>query len=95
MILSVSRRTDIPACHSRWFYNRIREGFVLVRNPYNPRQVTEVSLKPENVDCIVFWTKNPCRSVIPGEPALLNGFPGWMIGDTNITSNLLLRHIIR
>lgn len=69
MILSVSRRTDIPACHSRWFYNRIQAGFVLVRNPYNPRQVTEICLKPENVDCIVFWTKNPCCSVTPGEPA--------------------------
>ena len=59
MILSVSRRTDIPAYYSDWFYNRIKEGYLYVRNPLNPRQVSRVSLSPEVVDCIVFWTKNP------------------------------------
>lgn len=59
MILSVSRRTDIPACYADWFFNRIREGFVLVRNPLNPRQISRIAISPEVVDCIVFWTKNP------------------------------------
>lgn len=59
MILSVSRRTDIPNYYSGWFYNRIKEGFVYVRNPMNPRQVSRIDLSPELVDCIVFWTKNP------------------------------------
>lgn len=59
MILSVSRRTDIPACYPAWFVNRLREGFVLVRNPMNPRQISRIALTPEVVDCIVFWTKNP------------------------------------
>lgn len=59
MILSVSRRTDIPAFYSEWFYNRIKEGFAYVRNPMNPTQVSKVDLSPEVVDCIVFWTKNP------------------------------------
>lgn len=59
MILSVSRRTDIPNYYSDWFYNRIREGFVYVRNPMNPRQVSKIRLTPQVVDCIVFWTKNP------------------------------------
>lgn len=59
MILSVSRRTDIPAFYSEWFMNRIREGFVYVRNPFNYKQVSKVVIEPENVDCIVFWTKNP------------------------------------
>ncbi len=59
MILSVSRRTDIPAFYSEWFYNRIRDGWVLVRNPMNPHQVSRISITPELVDCIVFWTKNP------------------------------------
>ncbi len=59
MILSVSRRTDIPSYYSEWFYNRIKEGFVLVRNPMNPHQISKISLSPEVVDCIVFWTKNP------------------------------------
>lgn len=59
MILSVSRRTDIPSYYSEWFYNRIKEGFVYVRNPMNPGQVSRIELSPEVVDCIVFWTKNP------------------------------------
>lgn len=58
MILSVSRRTDIPNYYSEWFYNRIKEGFVYVRNPMNPHQVSRIELSPETIDCIVFWTKN-------------------------------------
>ena len=59
MILSVSRRTDIPAFYSEWFFNRIKEGFVDVRNPMNIHQVSRIKITPEVVDCIVFWTKNP------------------------------------
>ena len=59
MLLSVSRRTDIPAFFSDWFFTRIAEGFVLVRNPMNHRQVACISLSPEVIDGIVFWTKNP------------------------------------
>ena len=72
MILSVSRRTDIPAFYADWFFNRIKEGFVYVRNPMNIHQVSSISLSPEVVDCIVFWTKNPA----PMLPRLeeLNGY---------------------
>lgn len=59
MILSVSRRTDIPAFYAEWFFQRIREGFLYVRNPMNPRQVSRIDLSPEVVDCIIFWSKNP------------------------------------
>lgn len=59
MIISASRRTDIPACFSQWFFRRLEEGFVCVRNPVNFHQVSRVSLSPEVVDGIVFWTKNP------------------------------------
>ncbi len=59
MILSVSRRTDIPAFFSKWFMNRLRDGYVMVRNPMNYHQVSKISLSPELTDCIVFWTKNP------------------------------------
>ena len=52
-------RTDIPAFYSEWFINRIKAGFVLVRNPYNPVQVTRYSLLPDVVDLISFCTKNP------------------------------------
>lgn len=52
-------RTDIPAFYAKWLINRIKEGFVLVRNPYYPSQVTRYSLSPEVVDLIAFCTKNP------------------------------------
>lgn len=59
MILSVSRRTDIPNYYSEWFFNRIKEGFLYVRNPMNVHQISKIDLSPDVVDCIVFWTKNP------------------------------------
>ncbi|HCT91657.1 MAG TPA: hypothetical protein DF613_09820 [Lachnospiraceae bacterium] len=59
MILSASRRTDIPNYYFDWFCNRLREGYLYVRNPMNERQVSHIDLSPEVVDCIVFWTKNP------------------------------------
>ncbi|WP_368232807.1 DUF1848 domain-containing protein [Aeromonas sp. s3] len=59
MILSASRRTDIPAFYTPWFMNRIRAGFLLVRNPFNAHQISRISLLPSEVDAIVFWTRNP------------------------------------
>lgn len=59
MIISASRRTDIPTYYSEWFFNRINDGYVCVRNPMNIHQISKVSLSPEVVDGIVFWTKNP------------------------------------
>lgn len=59
MIISASRRTDIPAFFSRWFINRIKAGFCTVPNPYNSHQIQRISLLPEDVDVIVFWTRNP------------------------------------
>ena len=59
MIISASRRTDIPTYYSDWFYSRIKDGFVLVRNPMNIHQVSKISLSSDVVDGIVFWTKNP------------------------------------
>ena len=59
MIISASRKTDIPAYYSEWFINRIKEGFVYSRNPLNAHQISKIPLNPNVVDCIVFWTKNP------------------------------------
>ena len=56
-VLSASRRTDIPAFYPAWFVNRLKAGYVFVKNPYSQR-VTRVSLKPEDVSSIVFWSKN-------------------------------------
>ena len=59
VIISASRRTDIPAYYAAWFMRRIREGFCDVPNPYRHGQATHVDLRPEAVDAIVFWTRNP------------------------------------
>ncbi len=59
MVINTGSRTDIPAYYSKWFYNRIREGCVLARNPYYPSQVSRYRLTPEVVDCLIFCTKNP------------------------------------
>ena len=59
MVISVSRRTDIPAFYSEWFLNRIKAGYVDVINPFNSKQANRISLKNEDIDCFVFWTKNP------------------------------------
>ena len=59
MILNTGCRTDIPAYYSKWFYNRIKDGYVLTRNPYYPQQVLKYRLDPEVVDILCFCTKNP------------------------------------
>ncbi len=59
MIISASRRTDIPAYYADWFFRRLEEGYVLVRNPMNPHRVSRIALTLDVVDGFVFWTKNP------------------------------------
>ncbi|MCR5461709.1 MAG: DUF1848 domain-containing protein [bacterium] len=59
MIINTGQRTDIPAFYSKWFMNRIKEGYVLVRNPYYPNLVTKFILDPSVVDVIGFCSKNP------------------------------------
>lgn len=59
MILNTGSRTDIPAYYSDWFYHRIKAGYVLVRNPYYPTQITRYRLSPDVIDVMVFCTKNP------------------------------------
>jgi len=64
VIISASRRTDIAALYAAWFINRIRAGYCLTPNPFDARQVGRISLLPEDVDAIVFWTRNP-RPLFP------------------------------
>ena len=59
MIINTGQRTDIPAFYAEWFANRLREGFVCVRNPFDPSQVSRYRLDPAVVDAIGFCTKNP------------------------------------
>ena len=62
MILNVSGRTDIVAFYSKWFINRYREGYVDVRNPFYPKNVSRIYF--DDVDLILFCTKN-ARPIIP------------------------------
>ena len=59
MIISASRRTDIPSCYPEWFVRRLQQGFVYVRSPFDAHRLSKVALTPDVVDCIAFWTKNP------------------------------------
>jgi len=56
-IISISRRTDISAFYGDWFMGRLKEGFVGVVNPFGGQKHV-VSLRPEDVTCFVFWSKN-------------------------------------
>ena len=81
MIIQTGMRTDIPAFYSKWLLNRIKEGFVLVRNPYNPIQVTKYRLTPDVVDLIAFCTKNPAP-MLPHMDALKAYGQYWFITIT-------------
>lgn len=59
MILNTWTRTDIPAFFSEWFYNRVKQWYVLVRNPYFPEKISKYIITTEVVECIAFCTKNP------------------------------------
>lgn len=56
-VISISRRTDIPAFYADWFVERVRQGEVYVKNPYSG-SFSCVSLKPGDVSCFVFWSRN-------------------------------------
>jgi len=87
MIISVSRRCDIPRFQFDWFMERVNAGFVETANPYNPRQIKRVSLAPmregmsreEGVDLFVFWTRDP-RHILANADELTNcGFPFYVM----------------
>ena len=59
MIFNISGRSDIVAFYSDWFFHRLKEGYVYVRNPYYPTQITKYLINEDVVDCFVFCTKNP------------------------------------
>ncbi len=59
MIVSASRRCDIPAFAGDWFMERLRGGEVDVANPFRPGPGRRVSLRREDVDAFVFWSRDP------------------------------------
>ena len=58
MILSASRRTDLPALYGPWLLGRLEAGEVLIPQPYRAGHATRLIFSPQTVDAIVFWTKN-------------------------------------
>ena len=70
MIISASRRTDIPAFYSRWLMARLRAGFCEVQNPFNAAQISRISLAPQDATAIVFWTRDP-RPLLPQLPEIV------------------------
>jgi hypothetical protein len=75
MIISASRRTDIPAFYSKWMMNRLHAGYVLVPNPRNPLHFSRIALNPQSVDCIVFWTKSPAPMLSKLKEISAMGYP--------------------
>lgn len=81
MIVNTGQRTDIPAFYADWFANRLREGYVCVRNPYQPDQVSRYVLSPTVVDLIGFCTKNPAP-LFPYMDLLRNYGQYWFVTIT-------------
>ena len=81
MIINTGQRTDIPAFYSEWFANRLKKGFVCVRNPYNLNRVSRYRLDPSVVDVIGFCTKNPAP-MFPYMGLLKNYGQWWFVTIT-------------
>jgi len=87
MIVSVSRRCDIPRFKFDWFMERLNGGFVEVVNPYNPMQIRRVLLTPrkydmetkDGVDVFVFWTREPQNILVNADELERRGFPFYVM----------------
>ncbi len=95
IIISASRRTDIPSFYMDWFMERIDKGFFEVSNPYNDK-IYIVSASPENVHTIVFWSKNFEYFLKKnfGEKLRKKGFNLFFNFTINSVSNILEPNII-
>jgi len=89
MIVSVSRRCDIPRFKFDWFIERLNEGFVDVTNPYNSKQIKRVSLVKENVDAFVFWTRDPNRILANADELTKRGYPFYVMVSLTGYPNVL------
>ena len=87
MIVSVSRRCDIPRFSFNWFLERLNAGFVEVSNPFNPTQKKQVSLRPggdEGAELFVFWTRDPASILEHAGELEARGCPFYVM--TTVTS---------
>ena len=97
MIISASRRTDIPAYYADWFFRRLQERYALVRNPMNLHHVSRVDLSPEAADGIVLWTKDP--SPMLDRLDVLKDYPYYFqftltVYDTDVEANLPSKSVL-
>uniref|UniRef100_A0A7C3I6A5 DUF1848 domain-containing protein n=1 Tax=Gracilinema caldarium TaxID=215591 RepID=A0A7C3I6A5_9SPIR len=74
MIISVSRRSDIPRFYWDWFLSELERGETEVVNPFNAHQRKAVSLLPQDVDGFVFWTRDPYRIVASADVLREKGY---------------------
>jgi hypothetical protein len=87
MIISVSRRCDIPRFQFGWFMERLDAGFVAVANPFNAAQIRRVSLLPASsgaesagvAEVLVFWTRDPRAILAHTEELERRGFPFYVM----------------
>lgn len=81
MIINTGNRTDIPAFYSEWFINRLNEGYVMVRSPYAKNIIYHYELNPNQIDGIIFCTKNP-KPMLKYMNELANYRQYWMVSIT-------------
>jgi hypothetical protein len=77
-VISCSRRTDIPAFLMDWVIEKMQSGYVDVTNPFYPSQVSRISLKPEDVKCWMWWSKNfkIWIDLYQNKPEIFNAYKG-------------------
>jgi len=57
VVISASRRTDIPAFYMDDFMRQVNQGYFEAINPFNQKK-RRVSSMPGDVHTLVFWSKN-------------------------------------
>jgi hypothetical protein len=79
MIVSVSRRSDIPAFYSTWFMEQLRRGQVEIKNPFRLGQEKRISLGKQDVDAFVFWSRDPRPLMKNLDEIERNGYPYYFL----------------
>jgi len=89
MIISVSRRCDIPRFQFDWFLERLNEGFIEIANPYNANQISRVSLLLNDVDAFAFWTRDPKHILANTDELEKRGYPFYVMVSLTNYPNIL------